>query len=170
MIDLEKYMINVLKYYGDPYFEVLGVTPSMCKNTKASAEFDKENGTKISKQYVLPNNLSSDKLWILISAADRYLPSGNELKRQLYMVYKNIVSRYPKLRGLNSDWEDVLCGVASEYNEDDIREYVVLGGTNNRSEEHRKRINNFQSITGKTLFFAPSTRTMDYLYKFFNIY
>jgi hypothetical protein len=166
-IDIKTYLEKLIRTFGgDPNNMI--IHPWMYENRKAASSFDKENGTSVSKQYNIPLSLSSDQLWVLILISDKLLPES-DLKRILHdEIYLKLVETYPKLK-LDKDWKDVLMGVASEYNEDDIREYIIVGGGLKRSKEYMDYYKKFQNKTGKELLWIPSVRTLHTLYKHFGI-
>lgn len=120
-------------------------------NYKPSLDFDLKHGTKLSQKYFLPLAVKDDECWEIFSKCKlyRYLPPMPEHIREAYCDYwKNIVNSlssnnfpYPNVDFLPKEIkEDILCGMASGLNFDDIVWYSIRGIKNYMNKKVKEEI------------------------------
>lgn len=114
------------------------VNPEAPTNYKPATIFDRKHGTTLSQQYVFPFGLSADETYEIYSwcRLREYLPQIPPNQTEAYCdKWNSIINNlryvhfpYEGVEGLNkSVKEDILCGMASEYNFDDIVYFSIKG-------------------------------------------
>lgn len=143
------------------------------RNDKPARNIDEKYGTKISQQYKLPGGLTSDTLWILtqIYFHDCYTKDAKQRgETYLKKIYHEICKTYPVFSGYDNRFWDILGGIASEFNEADIIDFLKPnGGWGDRPQRYQMKCRKLEHETGIDLNYVPSNQTLNSLCKHFNL-
>lgn len=91
-------------------------------NDKPSKHFDELFGTSISQDYEFPFRLTADEVWDVIKESDY---GTNSLAEKFNIIMDNIDFPYLNMKSLPQNKKlDVIMGMASCFNSDDIVWYV----------------------------------------------
>lgn len=106
------------------------------ENKKAAVDFDKKFGTTLSQHYKYPNNMSENDVWYNIKKYSANKKYGLESFDRLMDILNQLDDYFPyiDLSNLsNKEKFDILYGMVSGYNSDDIIWYSVdhMIGTKN---------------------------------------
>ena len=137
-------------------------------NAKPSLSFDREFGTEISQKYNYPFGLSENKIW-------RVIDNCNDGSEKNCILVKKIVDKlgdyfpYPDYNNLPFEKKvDILQGMVSNFNYDDIVSFSIEGktGENNELEDEVDKLQNkLNYIFG----WVPSKQTIDKIKKSMNL-
>jgi uncharacterized lipoprotein YehR (DUF1307 family) len=109
-------------------------------NDKPSLRFDQKYGTNLSKQYSYPGDLNEDE----VSKILKYCQNKKERCEEAGKLIDNLTSQYiniPNVENLPKNQKmDVLYGMTSNFNEDDIKWFSIDGIKHHNNTEVNKRI------------------------------
>jgi len=137
-------------------------------NAKPSLSFDREFGTEISQKYNYPFGLSENKIWRVINNCS----DGSEKN---CILVKKIVDKlgdyfpYPDYSNLPFEKKvDILQGMVSNFNYDDIVSFSIEGktGENNELEDEVDKLQNKLNYIFR---WVPSKQTIDKIKKSMNL-
>lgn len=140
-------------------------------------EFSDSTGIKVYQDWNIPgddlevqNELKSIDSGVFYK---KPMVEDEDLIRETEALWKKFVARNPFLtswveRGspmqeTKQKW-DIMFGMVSKFNEDDIRSFLKRGGMD-VSPEDRRRMKEIAKKTGKDLEWIPSLKTLDFIEK-----
>ena len=136
-------------------------------NFKPSLLFDRKHGTSISKKYRFPFDYSEDKIWRIINACIEN--NTEEGCADLGKVFDKFDEKYFPVEGLGTkDFMtkyEILMGMASNFNEDDIIAYSITDHTDEALEKLEEDFNDLEDQLDFTLQWKPSQQTVDKIRK-----
>jgi len=137
-------------------------------NAKPSLSFDREFGTEISQKYNYPFGLSENKIW-------RVIDNCSDGSEKNCILVKKIVDKlgdyfpYPDYSNLPFRKKvDILQGMVSNFNYDDIVSFSIEGktGENNELEDEVDKLQNKLNYIFR---WVPSKQTIDKIKKSMNL-
>jgi hypothetical protein len=109
-------------------------------NYKPSLRFDQKYGTNLSKKYNYPDDLDEDE----VSKILKYCQNKKERCDEVGKLIDNLTSQYidiPNVEGLPKNQKmDVLYGMTSNFNEDDIKWFSIDNVKHYNNTEINKKI------------------------------
>ncbi|MBW7846357.1 MAG: hypothetical protein H3C45_12130 [Bacteroidia bacterium] len=133
-------------------------------NVKPSYNFDRKYKTNFSKQWDLPEGITSDRLWALVNMWENSFTDEILVK-----ILKPVVDEIININNSNikptdnyRDLLDILMGIASEFDEEDINEWLLFGGKLDRGKEYNRIYDKlFKKYDG--LYWVPSYNKLAFL-------
>lgn len=112
---------------------------------------------KLQRELVLLNGINSDESWT-IQPIQKFWRKFVSLNPQ---IENWIIAGKGPLEEARQKW-DIMFGMISKYNEDDIRSFLSRRGYD-VSPEDRRRIENIEKTVGCLICWVPSLKTLKYI-------
>ena len=133
-------------------------------NFKPAREFDKIYGTKLGQSYNFGHDLTSDDVWDIIQ--DCYEKEDCDAFRKLIIDLDETMFPYPGIKNMKFKTKiDVLQGMASEFNFDDIVHFAIKEKTGLKDKSFNKFWDSLKDSQREQLQWIASPKTLKIIKK-----
>lgn len=143
-------------------------------NFKPTIIFDEKYGTNLSQIYNFPFGLTADEVWNIISYSNKYYDKYKKESNKLIDVLNNLSEEhfpYTDLSNLDINQKiDLLFGMSSCFNSDDIIWFVVNGIKYSDNTKINYELNNFPNEVVNDIQWVVSPKTLIKLKKHFKTF